>query len=154
MKGHSSTLVVMGAFLLWFGFYGFNPGGSLTIATRVSDGWMGGWVHRWMFGWVKLDAWVHGWMGAAPGRSIPRIARLTLCKSAPTTPHALCRGSRAHLLPSATSLPRLPFHHAAAVSMSRVARAHVRFTPRVTRPPIPPPPPPSISAMLLFRLTG
>lgn len=35
MKGHSATLVVMGTFLLWFGFYGFNPGSNLTIATTV-----------------------------------------------------------------------------------------------------------------------
>ncbi|GFR49915.1 hypothetical protein Agub_g12023 [Astrephomene gubernaculifera] len=36
MKGHSATLVVMGTFLLWFGFYGFNPGSNLTIATRAA----------------------------------------------------------------------------------------------------------------------
>nr|AAM43910.1 putative amt protein [Chlamydomonas reinhardtii] len=36
MKGHSATLVVMGTFLLWFGFYGFNPGSNLTIATTAS----------------------------------------------------------------------------------------------------------------------
>ncbi|KAG2487431.1 hypothetical protein HYH03_013998 [Edaphochlamys debaryana] len=34
MKGHSSTLVVMGTFLLWFGFYGFNPGSNLAISSR------------------------------------------------------------------------------------------------------------------------
>ncbi|PNH05672.1 Ammonium transporter 1 member 2 [Tetrabaena socialis] len=34
MRGHSATLVVMGTFLLWFGFYGFNPGSNLTIATK------------------------------------------------------------------------------------------------------------------------
>ncbi|GIL63333.1 hypothetical protein Vafri_17292 [Volvox africanus] len=33
MKGHSATLVVMGTFLLWFGYYGFAPGANLTIAT-------------------------------------------------------------------------------------------------------------------------
>ncbi|KAG2428008.1 hypothetical protein HXX76_011994 [Chlamydomonas incerta] len=36
MKGHSATLVVMGTFLLWFGFYGFNPGSNLTISTKAS----------------------------------------------------------------------------------------------------------------------
>lgn len=31
MKGHSATLVVLGSFLLWFGWYGFNPGSWLRI---------------------------------------------------------------------------------------------------------------------------
>lgn len=32
MPGHSATLVVLGTFLLWFGWYGFNPGSMLAIA--------------------------------------------------------------------------------------------------------------------------
>ncbi|KAG6404689.1 hypothetical protein SASPL_136942 [Salvia splendens] len=31
LRGHSSSLVVLGTFLLWFGWYGFNPGSFLTI---------------------------------------------------------------------------------------------------------------------------
>eukprot|EP00899_Mesostigma_viride_P021599 jgi/Mesvir1/29440/Mv23021-RA.1 len=31
MQGHSATLVVLGTFLLWFGWYGFNPGSMLII---------------------------------------------------------------------------------------------------------------------------
>ncbi|GMI66405.1 ammonium transporter 1;1, ARABIDOPSIS THALIANA AMMONIUM TRANSPORT 1 [Hibiscus trionum] len=31
VRGHSCTLVVLGTFLLWFGWYGFNPGSFLTI---------------------------------------------------------------------------------------------------------------------------
>uniref|UniRef100_A0A1D1Z8S5 Ammonium transporter n=1 Tax=Anthurium amnicola TaxID=1678845 RepID=A0A1D1Z8S5_9ARAE len=31
LRGHSATLVVLGSFLLWFGWYGFNPGSFLTI---------------------------------------------------------------------------------------------------------------------------
>lgn len=31
LRGHSSSLVVLGSFLLWFGWYGFNPGSFITI---------------------------------------------------------------------------------------------------------------------------
>ncbi|KAI4965954.1 ammonium transporter 1 member 1 [Hordeum vulgare subsp. vulgare] len=31
LKGHSASLVVLGTFLLWFGWYGFNPGSFVTI---------------------------------------------------------------------------------------------------------------------------
>ncbi|XP_075498807.1 ammonium transporter 1 member 2 [Primulina tabacum] len=31
LRGHSASLVVLGSFLLWFGWYGFNPGSFLVI---------------------------------------------------------------------------------------------------------------------------
>ncbi|XP_021893768.1 ammonium transporter 1 member 4-like [Carica papaya] len=31
LRGHSATLVVLGSFLLWFGWYGFNPGSFISI---------------------------------------------------------------------------------------------------------------------------
>eukprot|EP00271_Cylindrocystis_brebissonii_P021645 TRINITY_DN7860_c0_g1_i1.p1 TRINITY_DN7860_c0_g1~~TRINITY_DN7860_c0_g1_i1.p1 ORF type:complete len:519 (-),score=63.55 TRINITY_DN7860_c0_g1_i1:993-2549(-) len=37
MKGHSATLVVLGTFLLWFGWYGFNPGSYLRITPAYTD---------------------------------------------------------------------------------------------------------------------
>ncbi|KAL2642693.1 hypothetical protein R1flu_010280 [Riccia fluitans] len=33
MRGHNSSLVVLGTFLLWFGWFGFNPGSYLKIST-------------------------------------------------------------------------------------------------------------------------
>ncbi|GIL66220.1 hypothetical protein Vafri_19828 [Volvox africanus] len=36
MPGHSATLVVLGTVLLWFGWYGFNPGSQLLITTRAN----------------------------------------------------------------------------------------------------------------------
>ncbi|GLT54003.1 hypothetical protein SLA2020_272370 [Shorea laevis] len=45
MRGHSGTLVVLGTFLLWFGWYGFNPGSFLNIfkAYGESGSYYGQW---------------------------------------------------------------------------------------------------------------
>ncbi|RLM79978.1 putative ammonium transporter 1 member 5 [Panicum miliaceum] len=32
IRGHNASLVVLGTFLLWFGWFGFNPGSFLTIS--------------------------------------------------------------------------------------------------------------------------
>ncbi|CAN6443041.1 unnamed protein product [Victoria cruziana] len=42
MRGHNATLVVLGTFLLWFGWFGFNPGSFVKIlvpyASTASEG--------------------------------------------------------------------------------------------------------------------
>ncbi|MCO5556438.1 hypothetical protein L7F22_009987 [Adiantum nelumboides] len=43
LRGHSATLVVLGTFLLWFGWYGFNPGSFLKIAVPYADPFRGNW---------------------------------------------------------------------------------------------------------------
>lgn len=38
LKGHSASLVVLGTFLLWFGWYGFNPGSFNKISVTYATG--------------------------------------------------------------------------------------------------------------------
>ncbi|KAK3187729.1 hypothetical protein Dsin_027290 [Dipteronia sinensis] len=44
LRGHSASLVVLGTFMLWFGWYGFNPGSFNKIsASYVSGNYYGQW---------------------------------------------------------------------------------------------------------------
>ncbi|XP_042508054.1 ammonium transporter 1 member 1-like [Macadamia integrifolia] len=38
LRGHSASLVVLGTFMLWFGWYGFNPGSFLQILKPYNTG--------------------------------------------------------------------------------------------------------------------
>lgn len=44
LRGHSASLVVLGTFLLWFGWYGFNPGSFTKILSAYpAGGYYGQW---------------------------------------------------------------------------------------------------------------
>ncbi|KAK8570046.1 hypothetical protein V6N13_002748 [Hibiscus sabdariffa] len=39
LRGHSATLVVLGTFMLWFDWYGFNPGSFNKISSFYASGY-------------------------------------------------------------------------------------------------------------------
>ena len=61
IKGHSLTLAALGVFLLWFGWYGFNPGSTLAgtnwsialIAVTTTLGGAAGAIGGLITSWIK-----------------------------------------------------------------------------------------------------
>ena len=69
LPGHSATLLCLGTFLLWFGWYGFNPGSMLTISTPNAAATVartavtttlaaaGGGLAQLLLSWVQTAQW-------------------------------------------------------------------------------------------------
>lgn len=102
MKAHDITMSVLGAVLLWFGWFGFNAGSALasgqlaTIAfvTTNTAAAMGALT------WMTMDWWVHQRptvLGAAAG-SIAGLVAITPASGFVTVPSAILIGFAAGIL--------------------------------------------------------
>ncbi|KAI7837974.1 hypothetical protein COHA_008277 [Chlorella ohadii] len=73
MPGHNASLTLLGVFLLWFGWYGFNPGSTNAI--------LGPWV-----GFSSISAAIAGERWAMRGALVPAAAGIAAhCPSVNTT---------------------------------------------------------------------
>ena len=85
MPGHNAALVVLGTFLLWFGWYGFNPGSTLCIheceavasktAVTTTLAAAAGTItnlmlHKWLSGILSLEEACNGALAGEPA-SLP-----------------------------------------------------------------------------------
>ena len=72
MRPHNLTLVMLGAGLLWFGWFGFNAGSALSAGTSASVAWVNTLVatSAAMLGWLAVERLRDGHptsLGAASG---------------------------------------------------------------------------------------
>ncbi|MBK9697816.1 MAG: ammonium transporter [Propionibacteriaceae bacterium] len=72
MRPHNMTLVMLGAGLLWFGWFGFNAGSALSAGTSASVAWVNTLVatSAAMLGWLAVERLRDGHptsLGAASG---------------------------------------------------------------------------------------
>ncbi len=83
MRGHNIPFVMLGAGLLWFGWFGFNAGSALTASNLASYAWVNTntATATAMFGWLVAEKLRYGKstaLGAASG-AVAGLVAITPC---------------------------------------------------------------------------
>jgi Amt family ammonium transporter len=86
MRPHNLTLVMLGAGLLWFGWFGFNAGSALTAGTTASVVWVNTFVATCaaLLGWLIVERYRDGHatsLGAASGAVAGLVAITPSCNA-------------------------------------------------------------------------
>ncbi|MDR3070590.1 MAG: ammonium transporter [Propionibacteriaceae bacterium] len=86
MRPHNMTLVMIGATLLWFGWFGFNAGSAVSAGTDASFAWVNtlGATAAAMLGWLIVEKIRDGHptsLGAASGIVAGLVAITPACSS-------------------------------------------------------------------------
>jgi Amt family ammonium transporter len=86
MRPHNLTLVMLGAGLLWFGWFGFNAGSALGAGTTAAVAWVNtlGATGAAMLGWLIVEKFRDGHptsLGAASGVVAGLVAITPACSS-------------------------------------------------------------------------
>jgi len=86
MRPHNLTLVMLGAGLLWFGWFGFNSGSALAANRTAADVFVATLVAgaAGTLGWLALERWRDGHattLGAASGMVAGLVAITPSCSS-------------------------------------------------------------------------
>ncbi len=86
MRPHNMTLVMLGAGLLWFGWFGFNAGSALTAGVSAAHAWVNtlGAAAAAILGWLATERVRDGHftsLGAASGAVAGLVAITPACSS-------------------------------------------------------------------------
>ncbi|MBC3764044.1 ammonium transporter [Quadrisphaera oryzae] len=86
MRPHNLTLVMLGAGLLWFGWFGFNAGSALTAGTTASVAWVNTFAATCaaMLAWLIVERFRDGHatsLGAASGAVAGLVGITPSCSS-------------------------------------------------------------------------
>jgi ammonium transporter, Amt family len=104
IPGHNASLILLGVFVLWFGWYGFNPGSALAIigvsevaslaaintTLSAAGGTMGALGMLMLFNYMKKEQVVYDLIGSSNGTLAGLVGITSACATVEVSPPSLC----------------------------------------------------------------